>query len=43
MTAEQILGTIDNVLRRRGEVAAKLRSAMVEVKRDLFSALDGIE
>jgi polysaccharide pyruvyl transferase WcaK-like protein len=43
MTAEQILDTIDNVLRRRGEVAAKLRSAMVEVKRDLFSALDGIE
>lgn len=42
LTIEQILEAIDNALRNRIEIAANLRQTMVNVKRELFAALDGI-
>jgi polysaccharide pyruvyl transferase WcaK-like protein len=42
LTIEQILETIDNAMQSRVEIAARLRKTMVDVKRDLYAALDGI-
>ncbi len=42
LTTEQVLETIDSAMQSRVEITARLRQTMVDVKRDLFAALDGI-
>ncbi len=42
LTTEQILEAIDGALRDRVEIASALRRTMIDVKRELFAALDGI-
>lgn len=42
LTTEQILQVIDDAMGRREEIAMGLRHTMSEVRRELFSALDGI-